>query len=269
LGAVSGAVFTFGFSGNPAAAQAEAPPPYPEFTFRRITVPPPGHSGPRINVQIAPAVPDAPASVSAAPDPVPGGSVDWFWSVIQPGLPAMPSRFWAAQSLLSAAPEAAALNVPRLSTLTAIAEAHGRDILAASIGTEVSPALALAVIAVESAGRAGAVSSAGAQGLMQLIPATAARFDVADPFDSAQNIAGGIAYLDWLMDEFGGDPILALAAYNAGEGAVTRAGGVPDYAETRAYVPKVVAAWMLARNLCLTPPELPSDGCVFQVMAMN
>ena len=120
--------------------------------------------------------------------------------------------------------------------------------------------MALAVMAVESAGRADAVSSAGAQGLMQLIPATAERFGVADPFDPAQNIAGGIAYLDWLLREFDGDPLLALAGYNAGEGAVRRNGGVPPFAETRDYVPKVLATWMMVRSLCRTPPELVSDG---------
>ncbi len=138
--------------------------------------------------------------------------------------------------------------------------------MAETIDTGVSPALALSVMAVESSGRTAAVSSAGAQGLMQLIPDTAARFGVTDAFDPAQNIAGGIAYLDWLLEEFDGDVVLALAGYNAGEGAVVRAGGVPDYPETRGYVPKVLATWMLARSLCMTPPELPSDGCVFTVM---
>jgi soluble lytic murein transglycosylase-like protein len=74
-----------------------------------------------------------------------------------------------------------------------------------------------------------------------------------------------VAYLDWLLGRFGGDPILAIAAYNAGEGAVDDNGGVPPYRETRAYVPKVLAAFAVARGLCLTPPELVSDGCVFAV----
>jgi soluble lytic murein transglycosylase-like protein len=124
-------------------------------------------------------------------------------------------------------------------------------------------------MAVESAGRADAESHAGAQGLMQLIPATAERFGVGDPFEPSQNIAGGVAYLDWLLREFGGDPLLALAGYNAGEGAVQRNGGVPPYAETRDYVPKVLATWMMARGLCRTPPELVSDGCVFMPIAVN
>ncbi len=104
---------------------------------------------------------------------------------------------------------------------------------------------------------------------MQLIPATAERFGVTDAFDATQNITGGMAYLEFLLNRFQGDALLALAGYNAGENAVIRAGGVPDFEETRAYVPKVVAAWDVARSLCLTPPELPTDGCVFGVLAAN
>ena len=107
-----------------------------------------------------------------------------------------------------------------------------------------------------------AESGKGATGLMQLIPATADRFNV-DASVPAQNIQGGVTYLNWLLDKFGGDPILALAGYNAGENAVIAHNGVPPYAETRNYVPKVLAAWKVARGLCMTPPELFSDGCVF------
>ncbi|MFT6912329.1 MAG: soluble lytic murein transglycosylase-like protein, partial [Paracoccaceae bacterium] len=82
--------------------------------------------------------------------------------------------------------------------------------------------------------------------------------------DPAQNIKGGVAYLNWLMGAFDRDPLMVLAAYNAGENAVTRHGGVPPYPETRDYVPKVLAAWTVARGLCATPPELVSDGCVFR-----
>ena len=97
------------------------------------------------------------------------------------------------------------------------------------------------------------------------IAATAARFGVTDSRVATENIRGGIAYLDWLMGHFDRDPILVLAGYNAGEGSVRDNAGVPPYAETRAYVPKVLAAWTVARGLCLTPPVLVSDGCVFSV----
>ncbi len=249
--------------------------------IRRVVAPGADHAGPRITIQVTPAEHarnmsppgEAPPSPSAlAPDrprPVQSEASGWFWQAISPSLPADPGRFWAAQDVLAAAPEASALGVPRLTTLHDIITAHGAQILRASLDTEVSPALVLAVMAVESAGRARAISPAGAQGLMQLIPDTAARFGVTDPFDAAQNIAGGAAYLSWLLEEFGGDPILALAGYNAGEGAVRRNGGVPPFDETRDYVPKVLATWIIARTLCRTPPDLISDGCVFQPIAVN
>ena len=155
---------------------------------------------------------------------------------------------------------------PRLQQMQDIAKLNGIDILRSTIGTQVSPALVLAVITVESAGKVDAVSSAGAQGLMQLMPDTAARFGVIDSLSATQNITGGVKYLDWLMGEFDSDPILVLAGYNAGEGSVRKHEGVPPFAETRDYVPKVLAAFQVAKGLCKTPPELISDGCVFAVM---
>ncbi len=104
---------------------------------------------------------------------------------------------------------------------------------------KLDPKLVLAVISVESAFQVGAVSSANAQGLMQLIPATAKRFGVRDPFDAAQNLRGGMAYLRWLLREFRGNVTLALAAYNAGENAVKRHGGIPPYRETQTYVRRI------------------------------
>jgi len=104
---------------------------------------------------------------------------------------------------------------------------------------KLDPKLVLAVISVESAFQVDAVSSANAQGLMQLLPATARRFGVREPFDAAQNLRGGMAYLRWLLREFRGDVSLALAAYNAGENAVKRHGGVPPYVETQTYVRRV------------------------------
>ena len=173
----------------------------------------------------------------------------------------------AALDALAGQTEGAAVATPRLAALQDIASRYGVDILRESIGTRVSPALVLAVIAVESSGRVDAVSHAGASGLMQLMPATAERFGVTDRADPVQNIRGGIAFLDFLMETFDGDPILVLAGYNAGENSIPKHDGVPPYAETRDYVPKVLAAFQTARGLCLTPPELISDGCVFAVKA--
>jgi hypothetical protein len=109
-----------------------------------------------------------------------------------------------------------------------------------SVAEGVDPNLARAVIQAESAFYARARSRAGALGLMQLMPQTAERFGVVDPFDPRQNITGGVKYLRWLSDNFKGDLTRVVAAYNAGERAVTRYGGIPPYAETRAYVPRVL-----------------------------
>ena len=106
---------------------------------------------------------------------------------------------------------------------------------------QVHPDLVKSVIAVESEFDQWAVSSKGARGLMQLMPDTARRLGVADAFDARQNIFGGTQYLRSLLDQFGGDLALALAAYNAGPGAVLRYGGIPPYRETRDYVRKVQA----------------------------
>jgi soluble lytic murein transglycosylase-like protein len=106
--------------------------------------------------------------------------------------------------------------------------------------TRVDPRLALAVIETESNYDSVAVSPKNAKGLMQLIPATAARFGVSNPYDARQNVRGGMSYLRWLLAYYEGDVILAAAAYNAGEAAVDRYRGIPPYAETRAYVAKVL-----------------------------
>jgi soluble lytic murein transglycosylase-like protein len=102
------------------------------------------------------------------------------------------------------------------------------------------PNLVLAVIETESGFNPKALSPKNAQGLMQLIPATASRFGVEDVWDPEQNLHGGMAYLRWLLDHFDGDVKLALAGYNAGEKAVEHHGGIPPYAETQAYVKRII-----------------------------
>ena len=105
----------------------------------------------------------------------------------------------------------------------------------------VDPRLALAVASVESNFNSLALSPKAAMGVMQLIPATAERFNVLNPFNAEQNIRGGLAYLRWLHRYFRGDVVRVIAAYNAGEGAVTTHNGVPPYNETQAYVVRVLS----------------------------
>ncbi|MBP0481335.1 lytic transglycosylase domain-containing protein [Sagittula salina] len=262
---------------------AETQQGFPEFSARRVKPPKPGEK--RITVQVPlranPAVPPLPvakAPVAGGALAVPAvaatpraggdqtrGQYAWFWDAVSPDRGAStPGRLAPALVALSQGPGGARVMAPRLQDLQDIAARHGLDLLRETVGTRVSPALALAVIAVESSGRVAAQSHAGALGLMQLMPATADRFGVTDPMDPLQNIRGGVKFLDLLMEKFAGDPILVLAGYNAGENSIGDA-GVPDYAETRDYVPKVLAAFEVARGLCLTPPELISDGCVFRV----
>jgi soluble lytic murein transglycosylase-like protein len=111
----------------------------------------------------------------------------------------------------------------------------------AALSAAVESNLLRAVIVVESGFNSNAVSKRGAVGLMQLMPATASRFGVSNPYDARQNVHAGARYLKFLIDRFGHDIRLALAAYNAGEDAVARNGGqIPPFSETMAYVPRVL-----------------------------
>lgn len=141
----------------------------------------------------------------------------------------------------SAAPAAKAAGEPPPELQAVIQEA--------SVQQQVDPALVRAVMRAESAYNAKAVSPKGAKGLMQLMPATASRFGVKDIFDARENVHGGARYLRHLLDLFGNNLELALAAYNAGESAVIKAGyKVPDFPETKAYVPRVIGLYHLYRG---------------------
>ena len=113
---------------------------------------------------------------------------------------------------------------------------------------QVDEKLVLSIITAESNFKVSAMSNKQAQGLMQLIPATADRFNVKNAYDASQNIKGGVKYLRWLLSYFRGDIMLAVAAYNAGEHAVDRHNGVPPYKETRAYVKKVLGLYQARRH---------------------
>jgi soluble lytic murein transglycosylase-like protein len=119
----------------------------------------------------------------------------------------------------------------------------------AALAASVEPNLLRAVIVVESGFNPRAVSKRGAVGLMQLMPATATRFGVSNRYDPRENVHAGARYLRFLIDRFGQDVSLALAAYNAGEGAVERNGGrIPHFTETMAYVPRVLKIYRMLRE---------------------
>ena len=122
----------------------------------------------------------------------------------------------------------------RLNTIS-----YDAEIKAAARDYGVDEAIVRAIIHAESSFNPMALSHAGAQGLMQLMPATARRFGVTNSYDAGQNIRGGVQYLAWLLKRFNGNLTLAAAGYNAGEGAVDRHGGVPPYQETQRYVARV------------------------------
>lgn len=132
---------------------------------------------------------------------------------------------------------------------TMVAPAHVEEIVnRAAADYQVDKALVKAMIHAESAFDPGAVSAKGASGLMQLMPDTAERFGVRNVFDPSQNVTGGVRYMRELLETFKFDMRLALAAYNAGENAVLRYGGIPPYPETENYVSKVMQLHALYRK---------------------
>jgi soluble lytic murein transglycosylase-like protein len=137
--------------------------------------------------------------------------------------------------------------------------AFSQDVERIAAQHEVPAALIHSVIKVESDYNPWAVSPKGALGLMQLIPSTARRFGVADAFDPVENIRGGAKYLKYLLDLYGGDYALTLAAYNAGEAAVARYGDVPPFPETRNYL-KLVGRRLAAEQAAAPAAPPPAAG---------
>jgi soluble lytic murein transglycosylase-like protein len=162
-----------------------------------------------------------------APDPEPAPPAAAGAAATTPA-PLLPLRFQPSQAV----PEG-----PWGALIYEAARRHG-----------LNPVVVEAVIRAESSGNPSAVSRVGARGLMQLMPATAERFGIAhrELFDPVQNLEAGSRYLSWLVDQFPNDLAKVLAAYNAGENAVTRYGGVPPYRETRGYVRRIFASLGLA-----------------------
>jgi soluble lytic murein transglycosylase-like protein len=146
-------------------------------------------------------------------------------------------RFLKAPAL---PPVAAKTRLPANESWTQLAGPYAETIRRAAQRHGVDPVLLAAMAKVESGFDPRAVSHKGAQGLLQLMPDTARRFGVSDSFDPDQNLNGGARYLDWLLTRFSGDERLALAGYNAGEGAVDRYKGIPPFPETQKYVGRVL-----------------------------
>jgi soluble lytic murein transglycosylase-like protein len=169
--------------------------------------------------------------------------------------PATPAANPFSGSLI---PEAARTNAPAVAASSVSPQSLGGfttgdasvDSFIAESATRngVDPLLLYSIMHRESSFRRMAVSPKGARGLMQLMPGTAARFGVANIFDPRQNIEGGARYVRFLLDMFDGDVRLALAGYNAGEGAVVKYGGVPPYSETQEYVRRIMERYELIRD---------------------
>jgi soluble lytic murein transglycosylase-like protein len=161
-------------------------------------------------------------------------------AALQPvAAPSTPSTAFA--SSLQSATTATAASVPTGTATAGTATAFAAEIDAAAARNGLDPALLRGLIRQESGFDPNATSPAGALGLCQLMPATAAGLGVTNPRDPVQNIEGGAKYLKQQLDRFGGDVSKALAAYNAGPGAVQKYNGVPPYAETQTYVQRVTA----------------------------
>ena len=182
----------------------------------------------------------APAPGSAQPVPVPATGGPRFAAALagalRPSNPALGLEPGGADAPGSGQPPAMVSAPVPPAQIDALVEQNAAT-------WQVDPALIKAVIANESGFNANATSKVGAQGLMQLMPETAASLGVRDAYDPAQNVAGGARYLRGLLDRFHGDQRLAIAAYNAGPGAVEKYGDVPPYAETRNYVQNVLASF--------------------------
>ncbi len=189
----------------------------------------------------------------AAATPGGNGGSDFASQLISASAPAGTGLTAAAGTTGTLAATTAA-SVPTGTGASLAGVPYGDEITAAAQRHGVDPALLAGLVRAESNFNPAAVSPAGARGLTQLMPGTAAGLGVTDATDPLQALDGGARYLRQQLDAFGNDPTKALAAYNAGPGAVQRFGGVPPYAETQAYVRKVQAFAAAYRG---TPAALP------------
>ena len=191
--------------------------------------------------------------------PSPSSASSWFWSEIPPGIEDG-SRANAMQVVANARNQRQGIFRTKAQARSVL-KRWRVEIKAAARNAGINEALIVAVVIVESGGNQYAQSPKGALGLGQLMPGTAHQYGVRDAFDPAENLRGSATYLSDLIDIFRGDLVLALAAYNSGAQAVFKHRGVPPYAETRAYVPKVLAAFETAGDFCELHPRAARRKC--------
>ena len=197
------------------------------------------------------------ATVGSAPSPSSASS--WFWEEV-PSRIEDGSRANAMQIIANARNQRQGIFRTKAQARSVLTRWRA-EIKAAARKSGINEALIVAIVVVESGGDPYAKSPKGALGLGQLMPGTARRYGVRDPFDPAENRRGSATYLSDLINMFRGDLVLALAAYNSGAQAVFTHRGVPPYAETRAYVPKVLAAFETAGDFCASHPRAARRKC--------
>jgi len=194
--------------------------------------------------------------------PPAGADFAWFWTEAMPA--ATSDHDGVAAGLVRHIVDRRSRGLPTFGSVDVGADIYMRfrdEIDTAATETGLSPAVITSVIAIESAGVATATSPKGAMGLMQLMPATAERFGVKSAYSPQENISGGARYLAELLKLHHGDFVLALASYNAGEGAVDKHAGVPPYRETRDYVAKFFSVYATTKSVCKNEPDDPAALC--------
>jgi soluble lytic murein transglycosylase-like protein len=191
--------------------------------------------------------------------PSPSAASSWFWDEVPSQIDAG-SRAKAMQVVANARNQRERIFGTKAQARRVLVRWRP-EIQAAARKAGINEALIVAIVIVESGGNPNAISPKGARGLGQLMPGTALRYGVQDALNPAENLRGAATYLSDLIIMFRGDLVLALAAYNSGENAVLKYRGVPPYAETRGYVPRVLAAFETAGDFCAFHPRAARRKC--------
>lgn len=237
---------------TPAAAPAPVPAPAPAPAQQQPAAAPAEKPVPAVETP-QPPQPEQTAPAPAAPVPVPAPAID---PKPEPRADPKPEPKSEPKAEPKPAPKPSPLHF--LDTHDIPPGPFGKLIFEVAARYSLNPHLVAAIVRVESSFNPHAISRKGACGLMQLLPETARRFGLGkrkDLFDPAKNLEAGARYLKWLSDRFGQDPVRVLAAYNAGEGAVQRYGGVPPFKETRNYVSRIFSMLGLTAEAPKAAPD--------------